>query len=283
MIELSADAVLIVRDALAPQELAALRLECDACVAAAGLSDEQLCGRACAVDLFEDSTIGDRGAERTLRAAYLTERYRGSAGISQDTRDAVERVIFCTIPGILQATLGMSCSYLFNEHYIVKPGRSELEFSWHVDEEKQLGCLGPEDRYVTVWCALDDASEGNGTLVTRGGAAQMHAVVDRAEGAEGAARKKTKLNSSTDSEPSAASAPPPSPTADVPLLADAGTAIVFTSKLLHSSGPNRSPSARRVFYAQYSAAPIGGADEPLNFAIKTDPIPEEILLLPPPR
>lgn len=49
----------------------------------------------------------------------------------------------------------------------------------------------------------------------------------------------------------------------------AGDACVFTSELWHASGCNSSDAPRRVFYAQYSTAPIVSIHDgtPLSFAV----------------
>jgi ectoine hydroxylase-related dioxygenase (phytanoyl-CoA dioxygenase family) len=57
----------------------------------------------------------------------------------------------------------------------------------------------------------------------------------------------------------------------VPIELAAGGAVAFHSSLWHASGPNASASPRRVFYAQYSSAPIvcgpEGQRSPLAFAV----------------
>ena len=58
-------------------------------------------------------------------------------------------------------------------------------------------------------------------------------------------------------------------TRGVSLHVPAGSACVFASDLWHASGCNRSAAPRRVFYAQYSTAPIVSIHDgsPLSFAV----------------
>ena len=51
----------------------------------------------------------------------------------------------------------------------------------------------------------------------------------------------------------------------------AGSVVLFSSRLWHSSAANTSAHDRRAFYAQYSRAPLGGA-APLSLAVRTAPL-----------
>jgi len=54
----------------------------------------------------------------------------------------------------------------------------------------------------------------------------------------------------------------------VDVCAEAGDAVLFSSRLWHCSGPNRTGADRRVYYGQYSRGAIGG-DAPLCLAVRT--------------
>jgi hypothetical protein len=43
-------------------------------------------------------------------------------------------------------------AYLFNEHYILKPLRSEYEFRWHRDAAEQLAMCFDQSYVVLRWC-----------------------------------------------------------------------------------------------------------------------------------
>lgn len=252
--------VLVIQDVLNWEEITELRRECECYLASMKLGDEELCQRSCALDFFEESSIPDNSRIRHDRIAYLSERWRGQQYSAQEcSRRIIEEFIFCKLPGLLQVAVGPNSYFLFNEHYIVKPPHSGLEFGWHIDEEKQLGCLSTTD-YVTVWCALDDVSNANGTLVVEESTKQIHARLINCEAAtRPGKRRRNTIEEDESSE-------------GVALCVTAGTVAVFSSKLRHRSGCNTSDKLRRVFYAQFSTAPITASDgEPLNFAVKTTP------------
>ena len=65
--------------------------------------------------------------------------------------------------------------------------------------------------------------------------------------------------------------PNPSPNPNqVRACVGAGSVVLFSSRLWHSSAANTSAHDRRAFYAQYSRAPLGGA-APLSLAVRTAP------------
>jgi hypothetical protein len=160
---------------------------------------------------------------------------------------------------------------LFNEHYVVKPGSTGVEFGWHTDENEQLSmCMNrPDLPYVSLWIPLCDTTEANGTLelLPRGqpqpptGANKLHPFF-------------TKLASEVEEPPceeeevySQSGSPKESKEAEVgggSSSADAGApicrkvrvraggAVLFSSDVWHRSGPNRSDAPRPVFYAQYT-------------------------------
>jgi ectoine hydroxylase-related dioxygenase (phytanoyl-CoA dioxygenase family) len=118
--------------------------------------------------------------------------------------------------------------YVLNEQYVVKPpisrkrsrdGRSNTAtaFKWHRDADylRQAGIPRPEPS-ISVWCALDDVNDRNGTLV--------FAPLDNAQ-------------------------------ERVVVQETAGTVVLIASEVLHHSNSNKTARARRVWMPQYSAGP----------------------------
>ena len=64
-------------------------------------------------------------------------------------------------PGKLAADLLGDEAYLFNEQFVVKGPRTGAAFAWHQDG----AYVGFDHKnYLTVWIALDDATEANGCV-----------------------------------------------------------------------------------------------------------------------
>ena len=137
---------------------------------------------------------------------------------------------------ICRATLGPQAYFHFEE-FVVKYPRGGSSFSWHQD-----GAYVSKHRlpYMSVWCALDAASEENGTLYvlpySRAGTRELVEHV-RAPG------RHDKVGYTGDDP-------------GEPAILPAGGVAVFSSMVLHRSGTNTSGAVRRAFLAQYSAEPI---------------------------
>lgn len=254
---LPADAVWIIRDALNSSEVESLRSECAHCSQVAQLSSEEWHDRSCALDLFENSSLTETAEERTNRTAYLRERWRRLT-IDETTRKVIEGIIFSTLPAVIKEIVGVAKLFLFNEHYIVKPAGSDLQFSWHIDEERQLGFLSPEEMYFTLWCPLDETTDRNGTLVV----SEKTNIIDSGRRDERPMKRRRRSDE--------CERPHNKNSCGIPILVKPGTVVLFSSKLPHRSGPNFSGVERRVFYSQYSTFSIGGSRAPLSFAICTD-------------
>jgi ectoine hydroxylase-related dioxygenase (phytanoyl-CoA dioxygenase family) len=131
---------------------------------------------------------------------------------------------------------------LFNEQYIVKPSRSGTygAFGWHRDSDSVVRATGENKiPYISVWVALDDATESNGCLVVR------------------------PLGSDDDDE--------------VLLEVASGTAIVMSSLLWHRSGPNTTQFSRRAWMPQFSSRaiihPESGIPISLSIPLSSQPTP----------
>jgi|MDSY01.1.fsa_nt_gb hypothetical protein len=285
----------VVADALSEKHLRVLRREADEFQSHDG--DEALAVSGCALDAMEDLGLPPTHPVRRSLDEYCRQRYRHTGPLGRfgsrsndddhnhdhDDHDheqhrAAFRDSLSTLARLASEHLGSGSSnanpsssssssvYLVNEHFVVKPAHSEVAFSWHTDENEQFPCMRPPP-YLSVWLALDDTSEANGTLRVIPTATDPAAsdephisssartTVDTRSGAEecsDAPSKRARL----DGIGGAARAPSEGESAAVVLDAKAGTAILFSSRLWHASGANRTSSTRRVFYAQFSASPI---------------------------
>jgi len=133
---------------------------------------------------------------------------------------------------ICQATLGED-AYLFWEQYVIKAADPDTSFAWHQDS----GYVHEDhEPYLTCWIALDDVTEENGSVYllpySRSGIkSYVKHIPD------------PKVNDRVcyfGSDPG------------VPMTGPAGTIVVFSSVVMHRSGPNLTDRLRRVYLAQYS-------------------------------
>jgi len=141
---------------------------------------------------------------------------------------------------ICRATLGND-AYLFAEQFVVKMAEVGLKFAWHQDSGYLKHNL-PEYKgtYVTLWCALDDMSEANGTIsVLPFSRAGTREIVDHVEDPQ-----LNDLVGYFGDDPG-----------DL-IIVPAGSIAVFSSALFHRSGANRTAHPRRSYVVQYSSEPI---------------------------
>jgi ectoine hydroxylase-related dioxygenase (phytanoyl-CoA dioxygenase family) len=149
----------------------------------------------------------------------------------------VQRFLFSEFMAQIARTALGDEVYLFNEQYVVKGAERGMKFGWHQDS----GFIDyPHAPYLTCWIALDDASEENGTVYllpySRAGTRE---VVEHARDEE-------------TNDMVGYFGPDPGD----PVVVPAGSIACFSSTLFHRSGPNTTERMRRVYVAQYSAAPI---------------------------
>ncbi|KAH8058256.1 phytanoyl-CoA dioxygenase [Aureococcus anophagefferens] len=140
----------VVRGALGAEALADLRREADALAA----KTPPTVANGCVLE----PVVAAAGDEwRADRAAYAAAR-----------RETCVSALFDALPRLAAAHLGAPDRvFLFNDHFVVKPARSDVAFRWHRDVDEQLARRGPRRRYVSCWCPLDDVDEANGCLVVR--------------------------------------------------------------------------------------------------------------------
>jgi ectoine hydroxylase-related dioxygenase (phytanoyl-CoA dioxygenase family) len=154
---------------------------------------------------------------------------------------AVQRILFSDpMAQIARAALGDDV-YLFNEQYVVKGAERGMKFGWHQDSGFIDYAHPP---YLTCWIALDDANEENGTVYllpySRAGTRELVEHVRDEE----------------TNDMIGYFGPDPGD----PVVVPAGSVACFSSTVFHRSGPNTTDRMRRVYVAQYSAAPILNAD-----------------------
>ena len=251
-----------VTNLLTAAELAVLRTECDTLRAAVALDD--LVEQDCVVEVPPGATLPDNAPARRDAAEYLHARDPGQkAGMTPG------HLVLHTLPAVAAAALTDGHQheplFLFNEHYICKPGGGGGgPFRWHTDAAHQLEALvalqapgiEPPEDYISLWVALDDITCDNGALI----------LLPRVESQPPDASCLAPASAETEHwlEHSARG-----------LLTTAGMragdAVLFSSTLWHCSCANTSAATRRAFYVQYSRAPLCGADgsSPLALAVPT--------------
>jgi ectoine hydroxylase-related dioxygenase (phytanoyl-CoA dioxygenase family) len=142
--------------------------------------------------------------------------------------------------GIVGSLLGDE-AFLFIELFVIKARKTGMSFGWHQDSGYLLG--NAHAPYLTLWCALDDATPDNGALhvlpYSRVGTRDVipH-VKDKQTG-----------------DFIGYSGEDPGIVVPVPR----GSIVALSSTLFHRSGPNTTDTPRRAFLAAYSVAPITDA------------------------
>lgn len=133
---------------------------------------------------------------------------------------------------ICRATIGGN-AYLFYDQYVAKAAEVGRPFAWHQDS----GYLGfPHTPYVTVWAAVDDMTEENGTVsLLPYSQVGIRSLVEHIRDEESG----DKVGYFGSAKGLQAVVPP-------------GTVVVFSSLVFHCSSPNRTNSMRRAYVTQYS-------------------------------
>lgn len=153
----------------------------------------------------------------------------------------LRRVLFSDLMAeICRATLGPD-AYLFWEQYVIKAGDPDTTFAWHQDS----GYVHENhQRYLTLWIALDDVTEENGSVYllpySRSGIRSYIKHI-----------RDERVNDQVcyfGADPG------------IPIIVPAGSIAVFSSFVIHRSGANRTDRMRRVFTTSYSSEIITTAD-----------------------
>lgn len=137
---------------------------------------------------------------------------------------------------VCRATIGET-AYLFYDQYVVKAAEQGIRFAWHQDS----GYLGfPHRPYVTVWAAVDEMTEENGTAyVLPFSTVGIRSLVEHIRDPETGDKV-----GYFGKEPG------------IPAIVPAGSLVVFSSLSFHRSGANLTDRMRRAYVTQYSPEPI---------------------------
>lgn len=227
-----------VSEAFATHGLAVLRNALDATVLASLRAEADL------LRGLTDATyrlVGASGDE----AAMPGERY-SIAGCHRWRPHLASFIAGDAMRRLCRATIGCP-AHLFTEQFLMKGPSSEMDFGWHQDGSYAPAGTPP---FLVVWCALDDATELNGTLRILPGetyrSLMPHEVLPG--GAERVARHAAEEG--------------------VPVPCRAGDIVAFSSLLPHRSENNRSAGWRRVYQVRYTPQPVVDrrTGRPLHFA-----------------
>ncbi len=229
-----------VRELVTPDQLEQFRTE-GYFVLERAVSDEHLellrGGAQFSIDKI-DAAMDEAGTD-SLGINHRGKRYFSNM-IYQDRPELRQFLFSDLMAEICRKTLGPE-AYLFWEQYVIKAGDPQTAFAWHQDS----GYVHEDhDPYLTCWIALDDVTEENGSVhllpYSRSGIrSYIKHIQDPA------------LNDMVcyfGSDPG------------IPMTAPAGSVVVFSSVVIHRSGPNLTGKSRRVYIAQYSKDPINGRD-----------------------
>ena len=136
---------------------------------------------------------------------------------------------------IVLPLLGTGDARLYWEQAVSKPPQARTELPWHQDNGYTP--LVPEE-YVTCWLALDDAHEGNGCLWVIPGS--HHQGTQRHVNGERGSPFRVGYDG---------------PAADgIPVPVSKGSVLVFSSLIMHRSGPNTTDDPRRAWIIQFCSA-----------------------------
>lgn len=181
------------------------------------------------------SLMNSVGAE-TLGLSHKDQRY--TLPTRHEESAFMQRFLFGELMAqIVGPLLGLEV-YLFLELFSVKCSDGGIAFGWHQDSGYLLG--NPHKPYVSLWCALDDMTEENGTLFVL-----PYSRAESREVRRHAKEKKTNdLIGYDGSDPGIAMYIPP------------GSIVVLSSTTFHRSSANITDKSRRAFLASYSSEPI---------------------------
>lgn len=190
----------------------------------------------------------DRLGTDHIHISHRGKRYHIAKKYDQAPRLS-EYVFSDLMADVCRATIGET-AYLFYDQYVVKAAEQGIKFSWHQDS----GYLGfPHTPYVTVWAAVDDMTEENGTAsVLPFSTVGIRTLVEHIRDPD--TGDKTGYFGR---EPG------------IPAIVPAGSLVVFSSLSFHRSGANTTDRMRRAYVTQYSPEPIyrPGTDELMHLGV----------------
>ena len=224
----------VIDDFLSPEQVEYLRRECDVLVSTAA-PDAAVAVHGCIFEVMQ-GVHGANCMEECHSLALNDFKSRRSAWpLAPQVTDLITSKM---LTSLIKVFLDCEDIYYFNEQYIVKPAMSTgSSFKWHRDSDWCAGDSNVEyNKYLSLWCPLDDVSEENGTLYTK-----RSNQSDEEEGEGG-----------------------------VPIIANAGACVIMSDRAVHSSSCNLSDEQRRVWMPQFSEGRIAWREtgRPVSFAIK---------------
>jgi ectoine hydroxylase-related dioxygenase (phytanoyl-CoA dioxygenase family) len=192
----------------------------------------------CAAFVAREDARMDAAGVDTLGISHRGKRY--FANECQREQPALRRMLFSQVMAdVCRATLGDN-AYFFFDQYVVKGPEGGLPFGWHQDSGYVVGNGGPVDHapYLTCWCPLDDTTAENGTVRVLP-FSQTPLARDWILPHERQPGTNDLVGWNGNDE-------------GVVLEVPAGSVVAFSSRLLHTTGANRTDRMRRVYLAQYT-------------------------------
>lgn len=210
------------------------------------LSESELTALRNACETLLNEPVDDGGGD--VHKIGLGESRRFLHHRHQDFPDVENFVLGDTIAKVVGTCLDGE-PMLFNEQFVVKGAGKGASFAWHQD-----GAYVGFDHtpYLTVWIALDDATEDNGCVYILPRNLDEKPGLDPHEWLDDS----NELNGYNGDEQGQ------------PMTCKAGTIVAFSSLTLHSSGANRTDTPRRAYICQYSVGAIidPATGQPKRFA-----------------
>jgi ectoine hydroxylase-related dioxygenase (phytanoyl-CoA dioxygenase family) len=211
----------VIERVMSPQQLADVRLAADALVEATLKGDPYPPSH-----LREGETYGAINKSSRLFFSNRCEHFPGFNGFVKGE----------LVAAIARDILGPNV-FLFNEQIVVKAPQHGDSFAWHQDS----GYVRfKHPAFLTLWCALDDATRENGTIyvlprdINKDPSVTPHEWED--SGANLVGYRGTEQGEIV----------------EVP----AGSIVAFSSLTMHRTGGNSTDKPRRALVCQYSAAPL---------------------------
>jgi ectoine hydroxylase-related dioxygenase (phytanoyl-CoA dioxygenase family) len=212
---------LIVRDLFAPREVREMLAECDAIHRG---DYAELYGGAFQVEpeFAEAAKSNPELAKLARKITYVVER---SAVFR-------EYLLKDKMLNILKDILGPDV-LLFRDILMMKPAKVGSKMPWHQDSN--YWPIEPTD-LCSVWTALDEATIENGCMRVVPGSHKLDLIPSNQANTPFLMDEQVDLSKAV----------------DVPL--QPGSSLVFHSRLLHGSEPNRSDNSRRAFITSFMSA-----------------------------
>lgn len=192
---------------------------------------------ACAAEIErQDAEMAARGA--AVEGINLHKR-RYFIPHSHDRHVVLHEFVFSpAMAAVVRACLGDSAQ-LFLEQFVVKGCDAGSAFGWHQDS----GYIDyPHREYLSCWLALDDVNEANGTIRVL--------PWSRIQGDPRSVSEHQRRDGTNDMIGYDGDDP------GDPVIAPAGSLVVFSSRTFHRSTANTLDQLRRAWLIQYSAEPI---------------------------